>query len=173
MDQRTLVAQPSLFPSRRSRRWLCFSIDLCLFVRFLMKITRVVGLRLMIETFSLRSEVFVMIEARKCGVLIERAVRFRAKETSCSSECIVCAYYHCTSIAPKCKGWQSGCVHVWSSRKMNPDVERERVLLLRRSLFNTTTGNPVKKILLKLNLSDHRSILTDSKGTCKDGDGDT
>ncbi|GJV54234.1 hypothetical protein Tco_1449975 [Tanacetum coccineum] len=29
--------------------------------------------------------------------------------------------------------------------------------------FNTTTGNPVKKILLKLNLSDHRSILTDSK----------
>ncbi|GJZ03797.1 hypothetical protein Tco_0537072 [Tanacetum coccineum] len=24
-------------------------------------------------------------------------------------------------------------------------------------------GNPVKKILLKLNLSDHRSILTDSK----------
>ncbi|GJQ95069.1 zf-CCHC domain-containing protein [Tanacetum coccineum] len=29
--------------------------------------------------------------------------------------------------------------------------------------FNTTAGNPVKKILLKLNLSDHRSILTDSK----------
>ncbi|GJZ17659.1 hypothetical protein Tco_0553782 [Tanacetum coccineum] len=29
--------------------------------------------------------------------------------------------------------------------------------------FNTTVGNPVKKILLKLNLSDHRSILTDSK----------
>ncbi|GJX70465.1 retrovirus-related pol polyprotein from transposon TNT 1-94 [Tanacetum coccineum] len=30
-------------------------------------------------------------------------------------------------------------------------------------LFNTTAGNPVKKILLKLNLSDHRSILTDLK----------
>ncbi|GJV20267.1 putative reverse transcriptase domain-containing protein [Tanacetum coccineum] len=29
--------------------------------------------------------------------------------------------------------------------------------------FNTTAGNPVKKILLKLNLSDHRSILTDLK----------
>ncbi|GKD11753.1 hypothetical protein Tco_1196160, partial [Tanacetum coccineum] len=29
--------------------------------------------------------------------------------------------------------------------------------------FNTTAGNPVKKILLNLNLSDHRSILTDSK----------
>ncbi|GJT11284.1 putative reverse transcriptase domain-containing protein [Tanacetum coccineum] len=30
-------------------------------------------------------------------------------------------------------------------------------------LFNTTAGNPVKKILLKLNLSDYRSILTDLK----------
>ncbi|GJX61931.1 hypothetical protein Tco_0294831 [Tanacetum coccineum] len=29
--------------------------------------------------------------------------------------------------------------------------------------FDTPAGNPVKKILLKLNLSDHRSILTDSK----------
>ncbi|GJW54409.1 hypothetical protein Tco_0098494 [Tanacetum coccineum] len=31
--------------------------------------------------------------------------------------------------------------------------------------FNTTAGNPVKKILLKLNLSDHRSILTDLQDT--------
>ncbi|GKA96429.1 hypothetical protein Tco_0818524 [Tanacetum coccineum] len=31
------------------------------------------------------------------------------------------------------------------------------------SILDTTAGNPVKKILLKLNLSDHRSILTDSK----------
>ncbi|GJU09838.1 hypothetical protein Tco_1132234 [Tanacetum coccineum] len=29
--------------------------------------------------------------------------------------------------------------------------------------FNTLAGNPVKEILLKLNISDHRSILTDSK----------
>nr|GEX31806.1 hypothetical protein [Tanacetum cinerariifolium] len=29
--------------------------------------------------------------------------------------------------------------------------------------FNTTTGNPVKDILLKLNLPDHKSILMDSK----------
>ncbi|GJS28276.1 hypothetical protein Tco_0488896 [Tanacetum coccineum] len=29
--------------------------------------------------------------------------------------------------------------------------------------FNTTAGNPVKEILLKLNLSDHMSILKDSK----------
>ncbi|GJR22487.1 hypothetical protein Tco_0971014 [Tanacetum coccineum] len=33
--------------------------------------------------------------------------------------------------------------------------------------FNTTAGNPVKRILLKLNLSDHRSILTDSKDQIK------
>ncbi|GJR91548.1 integrase, catalytic region, zinc finger, CCHC-type containing protein [Tanacetum coccineum] len=39
--------------------------------------------------------------------------------------------------------------------------------------FNTTAGNPVKKILLKLNLSNHRSILTDSKKLSKDGDGGT
>ncbi|GJR81722.1 hypothetical protein Tco_0152507 [Tanacetum coccineum] len=32
-----------------------------------------------------------------------------------------------------------------------------------KEIFNTTVGNPVKKILLKLNLSDHRSILTDLK----------
>ncbi|GKD18498.1 hypothetical protein Tco_1207656 [Tanacetum coccineum] len=37
--------------------------------------------------------------------------------------------------------------------------------------FNTTAGNPVKKILLKLNLSDHRSILTDLKAM-KNGGGD-
>ncbi|GJZ64150.1 hypothetical protein Tco_0620571 [Tanacetum coccineum] len=29
--------------------------------------------------------------------------------------------------------------------------------------FNTSAGNPIKEILLKLNLPDHRSILTDSK----------
>ncbi|GJU38688.1 FAR1 DNA binding domain, zinc finger, SWIM-type, MULE transposase domain containing protein [Tanacetum coccineum] len=29
--------------------------------------------------------------------------------------------------------------------------------------FDTSAGNPVKEILLKLNLSDHKSILTDSK----------
>ncbi|GKF65321.1 hypothetical protein Tco_0191838, partial [Tanacetum coccineum] len=29
--------------------------------------------------------------------------------------------------------------------------------------FDTSAGNPVKEILLELNLLDHRSILTDSK----------
>ncbi|GKB74688.1 hypothetical protein Tco_0936100 [Tanacetum coccineum] len=31
--------------------------------------------------------------------------------------------------------------------------------------FYTSAGNPVKEILLKLNLPDHKSILTDSKVT--------
>ncbi|GJY74502.1 hypothetical protein Tco_0478933 [Tanacetum coccineum] len=31
--------------------------------------------------------------------------------------------------------------------------------------FDTSAGNPVKEILLKLNLPDHKSILTDSKVT--------
>ncbi|GJU16786.1 hypothetical protein Tco_1144752 [Tanacetum coccineum] len=31
--------------------------------------------------------------------------------------------------------------------------------------FDTSAGNPVKEILLKLNLPDHRSIPTDSKVT--------
>ncbi|GJQ95073.1 hypothetical protein Tco_0006212 [Tanacetum coccineum] len=33
--------------------------------------------------------------------------------------------------------------------------------------FYTSAGNPVKEILLKLNLPDHRSILTDSKMVVK------
>ncbi|GKD01151.1 hypothetical protein Tco_1171425 [Tanacetum coccineum] len=35
--------------------------------------------------------------------------------------------------------------------------------LLNKGLFDTLAGNPVKEILLKLNLPDHRPILTDSK----------
>ncbi|GJW72269.1 hypothetical protein Tco_0129186 [Tanacetum coccineum] len=31
--------------------------------------------------------------------------------------------------------------------------------------FDTSAGNPVKEILLKLNLPNHKSILTDSKVT--------
>ncbi|GKB21292.1 hypothetical protein Tco_0855215 [Tanacetum coccineum] len=41
------------------------------------------------------------------------------------------------------------------------EYEETNTIVLER--FNTTAGNPVKKILLKLNLSDHRSILTDLK----------
>ncbi|GJZ37547.1 hypothetical protein Tco_0583738 [Tanacetum coccineum] len=34
-----------------------------------------------------------------------------------------------------------------------------------RLLFNTTAGNPVKKILLKLNLSDHRLFKDGGRGS--------
>ncbi|GKA38165.1 hypothetical protein Tco_0730716 [Tanacetum coccineum] len=37
------------------------------------------------------------------------------------------------------------------------------IIMFNQERFNTTAGNPVKEILLKLNLPDHRSILTDSK----------
>ncbi|GJT86501.1 hypothetical protein Tco_1068218 [Tanacetum coccineum] len=40
-------------------------------------------------------------------------------------------------------------------------LNRQIVIITQR--FDTPTGNPVKNILLKLNLYDHRSILTDSK----------
>ncbi|GJZ38612.1 hypothetical protein Tco_0585175 [Tanacetum coccineum] len=57
--------------------------------------------------------------------------------------------------------------HRYSNPMIQPELEGSTqgyplvsVEVLR---FNTTAGNPVKKILLKLNLSDHRSILTDSK----------
>ncbi|GJR61484.1 hypothetical protein Tco_1503646 [Tanacetum coccineum] len=42
-------------------------------------------------------------------------------------------------------------------------IMRSLVKFIGQTLFNTTAGNPIKKILLKLNLYDHRSILTDSK----------
>ncbi|GJR96756.1 hypothetical protein Tco_0268930 [Tanacetum coccineum] len=49
------------------------------------------------------------------------------------------------------------------------EYEESNTYVLER--FNTSAGNPVKKILLKLNLSDHRSILTDSKAM-KNGGGE-
>nr|GEW51122.1 hypothetical protein [Tanacetum cinerariifolium] len=53
-------------------------------------------------------------------------------------------------------------------RKVKIKGEKKEALLTHRlklKRFNTTAGNPVKEILLKLNLPDHRSILTDSKVT--------
>ncbi|GJX38591.1 hypothetical protein Tco_0251894 [Tanacetum coccineum] len=44
---------------------------------------------------------------------------------------------------------------------LEPTSNKLLVEVLER--FNTSAGNPVKEILLKLNLPDHRSILTDSK----------
>ncbi|GKE61305.1 hypothetical protein Tco_1511672, partial [Tanacetum coccineum] len=45
--------------------------------------------------------------------------------------------------------------------------KKEALLTLRQKLerFDTSAGNPVKEILLKLNLPDHMLFLTDSKVT--------
>ncbi|GJR11258.1 hypothetical protein Tco_0793910 [Tanacetum coccineum] len=43
----------------------------------------------------------------------------------------------------------------------NAEYDESNTNVLER--FNTSAGNHVKEILLKLNLPDHRSILTDSK----------
>ncbi|GJV85759.1 hypothetical protein Tco_1525657 [Tanacetum coccineum] len=48
-------------------------------------------------------------------------------------------------------------------RSDNETVEYDESNMHVLERFNTTARNPVKKILLKLNLSDHRSILTDVK----------
>ncbi|GJW10343.1 hypothetical protein Tco_1576170 [Tanacetum coccineum] len=51
-----------------------------------------------------------------------------------------------------------------SKNKGKVSTEMELVLeQTQQERFNTTAGNPVKEILLKLNLPDHKSILTDSK----------
>ncbi|GJZ03572.1 hypothetical protein Tco_0536847 [Tanacetum coccineum] len=46
------------------------------------------------------------------------------------------------------------------------------VLIIQKDLI-LQAGNPIKEILVKLNLPDHRSILTDSKETYKDDLGGT
>ncbi|GJX13002.1 hypothetical protein Tco_0204760 [Tanacetum coccineum] len=48
--------------------------------------------------------------------------------------------------------------HQQAAKGKNDDEEFREI-----RWFDTPAGNPVKKILLKLNLSDHKSILTDSK----------
>ncbi|GJT98293.1 hypothetical protein Tco_1093811 [Tanacetum coccineum] len=58
---------------------------------------------------------------------------------------------------------QGGVMKYRYALKKHAEYDESNTYVLER--FNTTAGNPVKKILLKLNLSDHRSILTDSKVT--------
>ncbi|GJT65202.1 hypothetical protein Tco_1016682 [Tanacetum coccineum] len=57
--------------------------------------------------------------------------------------------------------------HRYSNPKIQPEPEGSTQGYLLDSVevlrFYTLAGNPVKEILLKLNLPDHRSILTDSK----------
>nr|GFA01913.1 hypothetical protein [Tanacetum cinerariifolium] len=53
-------------------------------------------------------------------------------------------------------------------RKVNIKGEKKEALLTLRQKperFNNSAGNTIKEILLKLNLPDHRSILTDSNVT--------
>ncbi|GJV50356.1 hypothetical protein Tco_1440568, partial [Tanacetum coccineum] len=47
-------------------------------------------------------------------------------------------------------------VQPWLSNLAQQDPQESFDELTDSTIFNTTTGNPVKKILLKLNLSDHR-----------------
>ncbi|GJX45014.1 hypothetical protein Tco_0261690 [Tanacetum coccineum] len=56
---------------------------------------------------------------------------------------------------------QYDLVILCSYLKEHAEYDESNTYVLER--FNTTVGNPVKNILLKLNLSDHRSILMDSK----------
>nr|GEZ94490.1 hypothetical protein [Tanacetum cinerariifolium] len=41
------------------------------------------------------------------------------------------------------------------------EYDKSNTYVLER--FNTSAGNPIKEILFKLNLPDHKSILIDSK----------
>ncbi|GJT70909.1 hypothetical protein Tco_1030195 [Tanacetum coccineum] len=56
--------------------------------------------------------------------------------------------------------YSNPCIQPKRTGVLPRDIPLDGVEVLR---FNTTAGNLVKKILLKLNLSDHKSILTDSK----------
>ncbi|GJU95050.1 hypothetical protein Tco_1319806 [Tanacetum coccineum] len=58
--------------------------------------------------------------------------------------------------------------HVHHASRCSDNVEHAVLMNLDTYVlerFDTSAGNPVKEILLKLNLLDHRSILTDSKVT--------
>ncbi|GJS93731.1 hypothetical protein Tco_0800699, partial [Tanacetum coccineum] len=57
-----------------------------------------------------------------------------------------------------------------SGKENMPESDESDTYVLER--FDTSARNPIKEILLKLNLPDHRSILTDSK-ILKDGGEDT
>ncbi|GKB19192.1 hypothetical protein Tco_0853115, partial [Tanacetum coccineum] len=53
----------------------------------------------------------------------------------------------------------------WTEKDQIDNFLKERRLMRSLKRFYTLAGNLVKEILLKLNLPDHRSILTDSKVT--------
>ncbi|GJV48455.1 retrovirus-related pol polyprotein from transposon TNT 1-94 [Tanacetum coccineum] len=70
--------------------------------------------------------------------------------------------------------WRYKVVRHWYSNPMiqpEPEGSTQGYPLISVEVlrFYTSAGNPVKEILLKLNLPDHMSILTDSKDNFKDG----
>ncbi|GKA96699.1 hypothetical protein Tco_0818794 [Tanacetum coccineum] len=64
---------------------------------------------------------------------------------------------------------QQGVSYEVSNIRVNSFTMKMEILLEPTSNKLMVARNPVKKILLKLNLSDHRSILTDLKAIYKDG----
>ncbi|GJU45084.1 hypothetical protein Tco_1202350 [Tanacetum coccineum] len=58
---------------------------------------------------------------------------------------------------------QQGVSYEVSNIRVNSFTMKMEILLESTSNKLMVAGNPVKKILLKLNLSDHRSILKDLK----------
>ncbi|GKB25377.1 hypothetical protein Tco_0864778 [Tanacetum coccineum] len=61
----------------------------------------------------------------------------------------------------KIKGEKKEALLTLRQKPEHAEYDESNTYVLER--FNTTAGNPVKEILLKLNLPDHRSILTDLK----------
>ncbi|GJT28366.1 hypothetical protein Tco_0908641, partial [Tanacetum coccineum] len=61
----------------------------------------------------------------------------------------------------KIKGEKKESLLTLRQKPEHAEYDESNTYVLER--FNTTAGNPIKEILLKLNLPDHRSILADSK----------
>ncbi|GKC64541.1 hypothetical protein Tco_1097139 [Tanacetum coccineum] len=61
------------------------------------------------------------------------------------------------------KGEKKEALHTHRQKPEHAEYDESNSYVLER--FNTTAVNHVKEILLKLNLPDQRSILTDSKVT--------
>ncbi|GJU43397.1 hypothetical protein Tco_1200663 [Tanacetum coccineum] len=66
---------------------------------------------------------------------------------------------------------RAGGIYPWDSPLVRTEMElylenhlhSTMVLVMKSRLFDTYTGNPIKEILLKMNLPDHRLVLTGSR----------
>ncbi|GJZ19689.1 hypothetical protein Tco_0556279 [Tanacetum coccineum] len=61
------------------------------------------------------------------------------------------------------KGEKKEALHILRQKPEHAEFDESDTYVLER--FDTSVGHPVKEILLKLNLPDHKLILTDSKVT--------